>query len=559
MKQPTKSKASPAKTSAKSSPASQPQNTLDARQNKFTLICSMIAVALVGLVFVLLSVESILGTCRIDPVNPAAELINFDNDLVIVNLCVLTLSAILFIALMRRDIHLSRIDTRFIVFVMLIVSTIVPLAWINMVQSVASGEAQQMLSTARDAAQNSYTTITYAYDYYGGHSYYHFYPYQLGYVFFAELLYRIFGAGSSDLLLQIPNVIALDFAYVGLVMIAKRVFNRPAVTNLTAIALMGCLQPMFMTTYTYSLILGLAFSVWSFYFTLRYMQENKLYDAGLAALMITLATVLRYTSVVMLAAILVALVLHAIDKKRLLALAAAAVMIVCCWGAPKLVTALYSSRSGVALDTQITPTLDAYAGISDSAMAPGWYNGVNLTTLRDSGMDMSAADERAREGIADRMKTLGDSGELVNFYMKKLLSQTNEPSFQSVWISQVRTHDLVEGEQLNDLVTSMYTGGLAKITDNWFNYYNMMIYIGFAAAAVFLVIRRKTNPGTVILPLAALGGILYHLVYEGKSQFLLPYFVLLIPYAMYGLLELTRLLKDKLGWLFSEKKIEVDA
>ena len=516
----------------------------------------MIFVGLVGLLFILLSIESILYTCRIDQADPAAEIINFDNDLVLVNLAVILLSLIAFAALMRRNIRLSKVDTRFVIFIMLIVTSIVPLAWINMVRSTASGESMQMLITAREAAGDVYSSITSGYDYYGGHSYYQFYPYQLGYVFFAEILYRIFGASSSDLLLQIPNVIALDFAYVGLVLTAKRIFNRTAVSNMTAIALTACLQPMFMTTYTYSLILGLCFTVWSVYFTIRYMQDNKLKDAGLAALMITLAVVLRYTCVVALAAILIGLVLHAVDKRRLMALAAAAVMVICSVGVPKLITASYSARSGAVLETQITPTLDAYAGISDSAMAPGWYNGRNLAVLRDSNMDVEAADEIARRGIDDRLDYLTENGELLDFYMKKLISQLNEPAFESVWISQVRMHELKEGEQLPDLVTSIYTGGMAKVLDNWFNYYNMMIYIGFAAGMAFLIIRRRARAETVILPLTVMGGVLYHMIFEAKSQYILPYFVLLIPFAMYGLLELTRLLNSKLGWLFSIPKAE---
>ena len=527
-----------------------PENTLSPRQNRFTRIASIIAIALVGLVFILLSVEAILYTCRIDQANPYAEIINFDSDFVLVNLAVILLSLIAFVALMRKNIRLSAVSTRDVVFLMLIVTTVVSLAWINMVQSVASGDAMILLNTARDAAQDNYNSFYTSYDYYGNYSYYLYYPFQLGYVFFAEISYRIFGTASSDLLFQVPNVIALDFIYVGLVMITQRIFQRRSVTNMTAIILTVCLQPMFMTTFTYGILIGLSFSVWSVFFTVRYMQENKLKYAGIAVLLIAISVVMKYNNMIMLAAICIALILHAIDRKRLLALAAAAVMVLCSVGAQKLVIYSYSVRSGAELKTQVSQTLYAYMGINDSGMAPGWYNGLAMETLRDTGMDVDAANEIAREGIEDRLTLLSENGELVDFSMKKLISQLNEPAFESIWISQVRSHDLEEGEQLPNLVTSIYSGGMAKVLDNWFNYYVMMLYIGFAAGMVWMLIRRRTRAEMMILPSAVMGGVLYHLIFEAKSQYLLPYFILLTPFAMYGLLETTRLLSNKLGWLF---------
>lgn len=524
------------------------------KENKFTRICSMAAVGLAGLLFILLSIASIMQTCRIDPAVPASEKINFDNDLVLLNLAALSLTALAFVAMVRKNIKLSEVSTRFVVFVMLIVTTLVSLLWVNLVQSVASGETMQLLSTARDAAADNYRSFSSSYDYYGNYSYYLYYPTKLGYVLFAELLYRVFGTSSSDVLLQIPNVIALDFLYVGLVMSAKMIFDRKAVTNMTAIALTVCLQPMFMTTFTYNFIIGMSLAVWSVFFTVRYIKENKLKHAGFAALLIVLSVVIKSDCKIILAAICIALILHTIGSKRFLALAVAAVMVVCSLGAQALVIQIYSARSGVTLDKQITPTLSEYSGISDSSMAPGWYNDRAVKTLRDSGMDMDKANETAAQGINDRLKYLGDNHLLSDFISKKLFSQFNEPSFESVWISQVKSHNIPEGQQLSTIVVSVYTGGMSKILDNWFNYYTMLIYIGFAAGMIWLLVRKKANAVTALLPMAFMGCVIYQMLFEAKSQYILPYFVLLIPFAMYGLLESTHKLTALTQGMFRENK-----
>ena len=50
-----------------------------------------------------------------------------------------------------------------------------------------------------------------------------------------------------------------------------------------------------------------------------------------------------------------------------------------------------------------------------------------------------------------------------------------------------------------------------------------------------MFINKKTNIETMLLPLVALGGFGYHLLFEGKSQYVLTYIPLLIPVAAYAL------------------------
>ena len=51
---------------------------------------------------------------------------------------------------------------------------------------------------------------------------------------------------------------------------------------------------------------------------------------------------------------------------------------------------------------------------------------------------------------------------------------------------------------------------------------------------------RKKDLLRCLLPLVMLGGLLYHLLFEAKSQYAMPYFVLILPIAAYGLFTLFR-------------------
>lgn len=533
------------------------KNTLVIRQ-KTVEICSAAAVVLVGLLFMMISVYSVLQTCRFSTDNPSLESINFDNDSVLANIGLIVLTILGLLVLLRKKVHLSKVNTKLIVGIMLVITTILPIVWVNTVQSVASGETATMLATARDAALGKYDRFTTPYT--GSYSYYQFYPFQLGYVFFAEILFKIFGAEQTDILLQYPNIIALEFAYVGLVMVTKQVFHRKAVTNMTAIALIACFQPMFITTLTNGVLIGLALALWAVYFVLRYMQEDKLLFGGLSVLLITLAVLIKYTYMVVLIAIVIALVLHVIDKLKFIALALIALMVLCPMGLQMALESAYANNSGTDLGTRVTPTLYAYMGVTEEDSSPryaGWFSFIGLNTLTSHQMDESAANKEAVAKIAERREQLSKEGRLFEFYRTKLLSEINENSFQSIWVSQVREHDFPEPsienpEPFPKLAKSVYTGGLSRIFDRWFNYYNMIVFLGFAAGMVWLIVRRKLNPGVIILPTAVLGGLLYHTICEAKSQFMLPFFVMLIPFAVYGILESMQALNKKTDFLFRE-------
>ncbi len=183
-------------------------------------------------------------------------------------------------------------------------------------------------------------------------------------------------------------------------------------------------------------------------------------------------------------------------------------------------------------------------GISedDSTRYSGWFSFIGVNTLTNHQLDEAAADKEASQAIATRKEALKSEGRLMEFYTSKLMSEINEPSFQSIWISQVREHDFPEPSEINPepfpkLAKSVYTGGLSRLLDRWFNYYNMIIFLGFTAGMVCA---------------SVFGGIIYHTICEAKSQFMLPFFIMLIPFAMYGIIESTQALRKKTDFLFKE-------
>ena len=69
------------------------------------------------------------------------------------------------------------------------------------------------------------------------------------------------------------------------------------------------------------------------------------------------------------------------------------------------------------------------------------------------------------------------------------------------------------------------------------NQFQQLIFFGMLLSLFELWRRREMESS--LLPLIILGGLLYHLLFEAKSQYALPYFVLMIPMAAFGF-----------GWFF---------
>ena len=68
--------------------------------------------------------------------------------------------------------------------------------------------------------------------------------------------------------------------------------------------------------------------------------------------------------------------------------------------------------------------------------------------------------------------------------------------------------------------------------------------------------RKKREPlENEILLIVILGGILFHMLWEAKSRYVLPYFVMMLPMAAAGLAELTARVN---AWLIlRDKRIKV--
>ena len=361
------------------------------------------------------------------------------------------------------------------------------------------------------------------------------YPYQLGYIQLGELILRavmLFGKTPETFLaLQYANVVLLAAAYVGLLRLASLLLPDERGAHLTFLLLLFCMQPILSCVFTYGLVPGICFAVWAIAFQATWFRKNQIVYGILSALCIGAAVLLKSNHLIVLIAMVIVAGLRLFKRRQFVKdIAVVLAMCLCAAAAPRAVQALYEHRSGVTLEPGMPYISWIAMGLSESRRAPGWYSNVTSNVkFKELDSDPEVLADYSKEVIRERIGYFSDHPQYTrDFFYRKFVSQFNETSYQSIWNNVVREQYKEKGA-----LSAWVCGDGEAHVKRFMDTHAQLVFVGMLAA-LFLMLKRK-DYGVLILPLSILGGMLFHLLSEGKSQYILPYFMLMIPAASWGL------------------------
>ena len=562
----TKAKAAVKKTAGAKSKA-QDVKTVRTVENKnmFEYIVVNIISLFVFIAFGYVAIMSYFQTSVIDPAAYSNEKVLYINDNILLNILFTAIFFGLAFAFRKTYNFFSKINIRFFEIGIVVWVILLGFIWIFSVTSVPAADSQNIFETATKAAKNNYTPFIdgmkfYNKDFYQGYSYFNFYPFQLGYVLISEIVYRIFGTTSS-MPMQVINVLCLSSSYFALARMARLLFKRRSVEFFTIVLLAACFQPILLCTFVYGNIMGMSFAIWASLMLIKYFQTGKYRWMAPCAVFLVLAILAKYNNMIYLVAFVVMLAVHAAkniikgiknkdqnDKMNneknsntplnlgIVSIAFALVICIASIGSVNLVILSYESRAKTDLADGLSQVQYLDMGVTESYMAPGWYTRTGLDTYLQANLDNKAADKASWKNIDTKLNQMGKNKKMnaFDFFSKKILSQWNEPEFESIWVSKVKGH--TDNELASKGIgKAVYEGSFGQALGIHFNIYMQILYLLFAAGIYMMFINKKTNIETILLPLVVLGGFGYHLLFEGKSQYVLTYIPLLIPVAAYAL------------------------
>ncbi|MBS4827834.1 MAG: hypothetical protein KH128_01965 [Firmicutes bacterium] len=164
-------------------------------------------------------------------------------------------------------------------------------------------------------------------------------------------------------------------------------------------------------------------------------------------------------------------------------------------------------------------------GLQDGKMAPGWWNGYNNQVYLNNNFQYDTTKKAVIEEIFHTVKSYTeDIGATISFFVKKIASEWNNPTFQTLWMMSER-----EGKSGLDWL--IYGNGkiiytvVVNILQSW-------ILIG---SFLFAILRKKNGTWEeTLLVITFIRGFIFHLFWEAKEIYTLPFLVLLIPLSIVG-------------------------
>ena len=506
---------------------------LDRTADSAGKIAAVLILILVFVFMLYLTLAAFVETSVLNTDNSSGENIDFDRDNVFLNIIVqaILLSAAYLFFRHGENIRLFRMENALMFWLFAFGTAFIAT---TKLRSPVYSDSFLVTYGAQRAALGDFAILE--------ENYFYRFPFQLGYVLYSETLIRIFNflmrgvpEGYAVLALQEMNLFWLMAEYHALIEIAKLLFKDVRIHKLLILLLFVCLPPLFTTTFLYGNIPAFScgsIAIWMF---LRYMKKGGLRWALLCALFLTLAVTLKLNLLIVCVALGGVWLLRLLKKRSRESLLCLVLTALCVLTIPSLPQKLYEKRVGVEYGDGIPMIAWMAMGFSEGHAAPGWYReDYTVTAFERSGHDSAATAENARQVLRERMQYFRENPAYAfRFFTQKLRSQWNEPSYGSIWINQV----FPSYSQKGALFRLLFVRG-AKLLMAVMDKLQQFIYLGILAGVVRL--RQKKDLLRCLLPLVLLGGLLYHLLFEAKSQYAMPYFVLILPIAAYGLFTLFR-------------------
>ena len=367
--------------------------------------------------------------------------------------------------------------------------------------------------------------------------YFNVYSYQLGICLPMEILKRLLPGIDLSQVMQGLNVLFSAGTAGALAALCQVIFSRKeakAAVLLYVLFLPLALQCIFVYG-TLPMLMMTALAVLCF---ALYLKKRRARFGLAYAVCIALAYMLKPNAAVPLIALAICAALDVPESRDWRLPGFAALSVALSAGLLQLVIAQYELRAGVTLTGDVSMLARMVMGLQRGGAQAGWFN---RYTEQFFPLDVTAAQERAvaSADLAARLAELrADPGMALVFFRDKLLSQWLEPSYGAMWYGDLCAHTGVLAEGTKVIFTD--GGAIRAALERYMGVYQKMMYALSCAGLVSLLRDKKANLPALCLALCALGGCLYHMLFEAKAQYIYMYAVLMMPVAARGLCAIGR-------------------
>ena len=345
-------------------------------------------------------------------------------------------------------------------------------------------------------------------------------------------------------IIEFLNVICNTVTLISIFLISKELSKKYKVNKYLAITLFATFWSIpILCTFVYGDFSSMGLAMLGTYFAMRYCSERKLKYIIYFIGCISLSYLLRMNTLIFFIAILIYLFLDLLkndekielnenigtsaNHKKYKMILSKLLTIVCfavfTFLPANLIKNYYLNKLDLDKNKSFPVSGYIYMGMTVSDYAPGWYTyGFADYAYHDfensNGIYMNLIKERVNYFKENPQYTF-------RFYLAKICSMWTENCQSSI------RKKIIINEN-NKIIKDLSPQGLYNAEDVVILQQKVIMLIIFGCTVIVLVQNRKNLSNDLILLLSIfIGGFLFHLVWEAKSRYIIPYIIILIPIA----------------------------
>ena len=404
-------------------------------------------------------------------------------------------------------------------YILLIFSGVIAIAWVLSTRYIPRADQLSILQFAEHLRKGEY-------DVFGPGSYMARYPHQSGIVLALCGLSYLWGDGNY-VAFQLLNVAAYIVVLWTLGEISAELGRKPILVTVLGVLFLPLL---FYTSFLYGTMLGLAMALLAVRETIAYCHCGKLHHGFFAGVFMLLALIIKPNYQIFAIGILIYSVMYLFSKKTWRRWPMLLILVLAFGLGTKLPVYCMEKITDQDLSHGSTTLSWVVMGLHDDGnQAPGRYDGYVWSTLDDAELDTQVQKERVKQDLKERLAYLMENPQYtVKMLLRKTASQWSDPIFEGIWILQQMKSECRIPEWITNIVSPVGSWHISRAL----NYLHILILFG--AALYSCSWKAHFTDESYLLMTIFIGGFLFHMFWEAKGQYTLPYFVLLIPLAVRG-------------------------
>ncbi len=325
--------------------------------------------------------------------------------------------------------------------------------------------------------------------------------------------------------LRIINIIANVLTVIALYKINKQLSKKYEMNNsLMLVLIFTFISLIMMANFVYGDIASIPLCLFSVYFVMRYTETQKTIYAILASILSMIAYMFKMNSLIFIIAIVIYLLLNLFKEintiklnEKLIKIAVIVLYIIICIVPSYFVKNYYLDKYN--LDKNKSYPMNGYVlmGMEEGERANGWYKWeIGASALSNLEGKKEEYNEKIKERLIYFSKNIGYT---FKFYTDKITSMWAENTY-----SAIRNNTSVADDPLEDAIEPL-------------TFYQKALLILMCACSIIALVQNRKNISLEIILLVTIfiGGFTFHILWEAKSRYIIPYIVALIPLASINL------------------------